>query len=123
MIELDETDVRLIQRIQKDNCTDYEILEIKDRYFIDKDNLLSALDDTQDNREYAEDKLKDYIEEAETRKEEEIPGLLKSYQKECEKLKEEKEELIKTIKSIQNTLDEDDYDKLAEEGIEIYERD
>lgn len=116
MIELDEIDVRLIQRIQKDNCTDYEILEIKDRYFIDKDNLLSVLDDTQDNREYAEDRLKDYIEEAETKKEEEIPGLLKSYQKECERLKEENKILRKEVARICN---EDAYDRLAFEGVEI----
>lgn len=122
MIELKGWQLSLLQRLEKENCKKY-IKIFENDYYARIDDLFYCIDDTQDNREYAEDKLKDYIEEAETRKEEEIPGLLKSYQKECEKLKEEKEELIETIKSIQNTLDEDDYDKLAEEGIEIYERD
>lgn len=116
MIELNEWQLSLLQRLEKENSKRY-IKIFENHYYAKIDDLFYCIEDTQENREYAEDRLKDYIEE-EMRKEEEIPGLLKSYQKECERLKEEKEELIETIQSIQNTLDEDDYDKLAEEGIE-----
>ena len=63
--------------------------------------------------------FKEYIDNVESMKEEKTPGLLKSYQDECTRLKEENDELKKTISTIQNTLNEDDYDRLAEEGVEI----
>lgn len=121
MIELDERDVRLIRRLEEANYRKYEIVFIQDKYYINEENLLIALYDTQDSREYAEEKLQDFIDDVETRKEENTPGLLNSYQKECQRLKEENDELRATIEAIQATLNEDDYDKLAEEGIKINE--
>lgn len=122
MIELKGWQLSLLQRLEKENCKKY-IKIFENDYYARIDDLFYCIDDTQDNREYAEDKLKDYIEEAETRKEENTPGLLNSYQKEIARLKEENEKLTATLEAIQSTLNEDDYDKLAEEGIEIYERD
>lgn len=121
MIELNDRYRRLIHKLEKENCRNYRVYEIRDRYYIDIDDLLDCLDDTQDSREYAEEKFKDYVDDVETRKEENTPGLLNSYQKECERLKEENDDLRTTIQAIQSTLNEDDYDRLAEEGIEINE--
>ena len=121
MIELKERYRRLIHKLEVENCNTYKIYELDDRYYINVEDLLEALDDTQDNRQYAEEKFKEYIDNVESMKEEKTPGLLKSYQDECIRLKEENGELKKTISTIQNTLNEDDYDRLAEEGIEINE--
>ena len=121
MIELNDRYRRLIHKLEKENCRNYRVYEIKDKYYIDIDDLLDCLDDTQDSREDTEDKFKDYINDVETRKEENTSGLLNSYQKECERLKEENDDLRTTIQAIQSTLNEDDYDKLAMEGIEINE--
>lgn len=121
MIELKERYRRLIHKLEIENCNTYKIYELDDRYYINVEDLLEALDDTQDNRQYAEEKFKEYIDNVESMKEEKTPGLLKSYQDECSRLKEENDELKKTISTIQNTLNEDDYDRLAEEGIEIDE--
>lgn len=123
MIELEERYRRLIHQLEQENCRNYRIVNIKDSYYINIEDLLDALDDTQDYREYAEEKFKEYINKTEERKEENTPGLLNSYQKECEKLKEEKEKLIAIVEAIQNTLSEDDYEKLAKEGVELFERD
>lgn len=122
MIELKEWQLSLLQRLEKENCKKY-IKIFENNYYARIEDLFYCIGDTQDNREYAEDKLQDFIADVETRKEENTPGLLSSYQKECQRLKEENDELRTTIEAIQNTLNEDDYDKLAEEGIEIYERD
>lgn len=121
MIELDERDVRLIRRLEESNYKNYDVVCIKDKYYISKENLLIALDDTQDCRNYAEEKLQTFIEEVESKQEDETPGLLKSYQSECERLKQENIELSTKLEFIHTTLSEDDYEKLAKEGVELFE--
>lgn len=118
MVELNDRYRRLIHKLEKENCRSYRICEIRDRYYISIEDLLDALDDTQDSREYAEEKFEDYINDVETRKEENTPGLLNSYQKECERLKEENETLRKEVNRVCN---EEAYDRLAFEGVEINE--
>ena len=119
LIELKERYRRLIHKLEIKNCNTYKIYELDDRYYINVEDLLEALDDTQDSREYAEERLQEFVNEAEDTNEDETPGLLKSYQKECLRLKEENMELQTKIERIQSTLAEDDYDKLAMEGIEL----
>lgn len=119
LIEIKERYRRLIHKLEIKNCNTYKIYELDDRYYINVEDLLEALDDTQDNREYAEERLQEFVNEAEDTNEDETPGLLKSYQKECLRLKEENMELQTKIERIQSTLAEDDYDKLAMEGIEL----
>ena len=118
MVELNDRYRRLLHKLEKENCRSYRICEIRDRYYISIEDLLDALDDTQDSREYAEDKFKEYVDDIETRKEENTPGLLISYQKECERLKEENETLRKEVNRVCN---EEAYDRLAFEGVEINE--
>lgn len=121
MVELNDKYRKLIHKLEKENCRSYRIYEIRDRYYIDIEDLFDALDDTQDSREDIEDKFKEYVNDVETRKEENTPGLLKSYQSECERLKQENIELSTKLEFIHTTLSEDDCEKLAKEGVELFE--
>lgn len=118
MIELTDRYLRLIRKLEKANSRYYKIAVVNDRYYIDVDTLLDALDDTQDNREYAEEKLEELNDELMSRPEE-ANSLQLTTMIEAKRLKEENDELRTKIEAIQCTLDEDDYDKLAMEGIEI----
>ena len=59
MIELNEDDIKLLQKVEQANSTDYGIVEIKSKYYINSDDLLVCLEETQDYREYAEEKVKE----------------------------------------------------------------
>ena len=119
MIELTDRYLRLIRKLEKANSRYYKIAVVNDRYYIDVDTLLDALDDTQDTREYAEEKLEELNDELMSRPEE-ANSLQLTTMIEVKRLKEENDELRTKIEAIQCTLDEDDYDKLAMEGIEIW---
>lgn len=119
MIELTDRYLRLIRKLEKANSRYYKIAVVNDRYYIDVDTLLDALDDTEDNREYAEEKLEELNDELMSRPEE-ANSLQLTTMIEVKRLKEENDELRTKIETIQCTLDEDDYDKLAMEGIEIW---
>lgn len=119
MIELTDRYLRLIRKLEKANSRYYKIAVVNDRYYIDVDTLLDALDDTEDNREYAEEKLEELNDELMSRPEE-ANSLQLTTMIEAKRLKEENDELRTKIEAIQCTLDEDDYDKLAMEGIEIW---
>lgn len=118
MIELTDRYLRLIRKLEKANSRYYKIAVVNDRYYIDVDTLLDALDDTQDNREYAEEKLEELNVELMSRPEE-ANSLQLTTMVEVKRLKEENDELRTKLEAIQCTLDEDDYDKLAMEGIEL----
>lgn len=116
MIELEERYLKLIQKLEKVNYRKYDVITLNDHYYINASELLLILDDTQDEREHVEEKLEECIEDYETRKEENTPGLLNSYQKECERLKEENTVLRRELMYVCN---EDSYDRLAFEGVEL----
>lgn len=59
MLELDDYDYELLKEVEKSNLTNYEIIDIQNKHYIDPDTLLSIIEDTQENREYAEKKLKE----------------------------------------------------------------
>ena len=120
MIELNVRYFRLIQRLEKENCRKYKVYDIDDHYYITIDTLLDVLDDTEDKRIYAEERIEELSNELKVRPEE-ANSLQLTTMIEVKKLKEENEELKTTIEAIQNTLDEDDYDRLREEGITYYE--
>lgn len=119
MIELTDRYLRLIRKLEKANSRYYKIAVVNDRYYIDVDTLLDALDDTEDNREYAEEKLEELNDELMSRPEE-ANSLQLATMIEAKRLKEENDELKAKIEAIHCTLDEDDYDKLAMEGIELW---
>ena len=126
MIELKDWHYSLIERLIKDNDSKYEVLEIKGEHYITIDTLFEILDDTQSNREYAEEKLVELTEEFDKfkeRKEENIPGLEKSLQREVNRLKEENDNLKEENEILRDKAllicDEDDLDRLAFEGVEL----
>ena len=59
MIPLKDWQYQLLEKVSKENMTDYEIIEIKGNYYISYDAILDALDETQSYREYAEEKVKE----------------------------------------------------------------
>lgn len=59
LIEIKERYRKLIHKLEIENCNTYKIYELDDRYYINVEDLLEALDDTQDNREYTEEKFKE----------------------------------------------------------------
>ena len=59
MYELDVYDYELLKKIEADNLTNYEIIDIEEKHYISIENIMKCLEDTQDNREYAEMQLKE----------------------------------------------------------------
>lgn len=118
MIELEERYKNLISKLEEDNYRCYGIKKIGDKYYVSLDDLFNALDDTQDSRKYAEEQIKELEQELSER-----PIDCNSLQintlEELKRVKQENIELQSKMEWIQSTLNEDDYDKLAMEGIEL----
>lgn len=122
MIEIDEKWISLIKKLEKENFRKYEIIEYNDRYYIVAEDLLWCLDDTQDSRENAEEKLKDVVDDYDSRKEENSNSLQLSTTKKLNELINENIELKKELEFIRSTFSEEDYDRTREEGEVYYER-
>lgn len=122
MIEIDEKWISLIKKLEKENFRKYEIIEHNDRYYISAEDLLWCLDDTQDSREYAEEKLKDVVDDYDSRKEENSNSLQLSTIKKLNELINENIELKKELEFIRSTFSEEDYDRMREEGEVYYEK-
>ena len=122
MIEIDEKWISLIKKLEKENFRKYEIMEYNDRYYISAEDLLWCLDDTQDSREYAEEKLKDVVDDYDSRKEENSNSLQLSTVKKLNELINENIELKKELEFIRRTFSEEDYDRMREEGEVYYEK-
>lgn len=122
MIELEEYNLNLIRRLEKNNYKDYHIKEIDGSSYIRVWDLISCLEDTEDNRDYAEEKVVELTNKINEMPDVEANSLQLSTIKVLNELKAENEELKDTLERIQNTLDEDDYDRLREEGITYFEK-
>lgn len=123
MIELKDYDYNLLKRIEKANCTDYGIVEVKDHYYITIEELLTCLSDTQDQRDYAEENLIKVSEEYDKKYNEYIPTVDKHYIDEINKLKEENENLKEDNEILRDralmVCNEDMLDQLAMEGVQL----
>lgn len=119
MIRLDEWDLNLIRRIEKKNYKDYKVRTIEGEDYIRKDDLISLIEDLEDNRDYAEEKIVDMANQIDEIKHERMGGLEWGKSKKLERLIKENEELKQKIERIESTLNEDDYDRLAMEGVEL----
>lgn len=120
MIELNDWQLRLLQTMEKENVKSY-IKIYDDHYYVRSDDLFWIIDDTQENREYAEEKLQEIIDTYEEKLKDKSPQTF-NYQlmkEEMEKLKEQNVELRKKLKTIKNNLSKENYDKLIMEGIEL----
>lgn len=120
MIELNDWQLRLLQAMEKENVKSY-IKIFDEHYYVRSDDLFYCIDDTQDNRQYAEDKLQQVINDYEERLKDNNPNITDViwYKEQLTKAHEKIEQLEKKIEDIQSMLDEEDYDKLAMEGIEL----
>lgn len=117
---IEERDLRLLKSIEEKNSKKY-IKHIDNDCYISIEELLTCLDDTQDNREYAEEKLTELSEHIDNKGNEYIPTLDKHYidtikklNEELTKLKEENNELRNEALRICN---EDALDRLANNGV------
>ena len=121
LIELKENDYKLIRKIESANSTSYRVLEVQGNYYINANDLFSLIDDIQDNREYAEEKVIDLTEELNNRPE--IDSYTMSIHNTLQDLKEENENLKDENKILRNQAlfycNEDMLDRLAMEGVEI----
>ena len=59
MIPLKEWQYKLLERISKENSSNYHIKEIEGDYYISFDDIFDALDETESYRQYAEEKVKE----------------------------------------------------------------
>lgn len=123
MIELTEMDYNLIKRIEKANMSDYNIMDIKDHYYINIEDLFNCLSETQDYRDYAEEHLIEVAEEYDKKHDDHIPTLDKRYIDEINKLKEENEYIKEENEILRDkalmVCNEDDIDRLNFEGVRI----
>lgn len=124
MIELNDWQLRLLQTMEKENVRSY-IKIFDEHYYVRSDDLFYCIDDTQENREYAEEKLQQVIADYEERLKDNNPNIvdviwykeqLTKAHDEIEQLKEENEILRNKALMVCN---EDMLDKLAMEGIEL----
>lgn len=130
MIALNEWQYSLLTRIEKENCTDYEIKEIGGDYYISLDNILDALDETQNYREYAEEQLIELNDKLNDMPDVEVNSLQLSTVKALNELHVKYAELEEKYKDLKEENDilrdkaimycnEDDLDRLAFEGVEL----
>jgi hypothetical protein len=119
MIALNEWQYNLLRKLEKENCSNYEMREIKGDFYITIDDLMDALDETQNYRQYAEEKVVELSDKINTIPNVECDSLQLSTIKALNELRIENDKLKKDLETIKNTLNEDDYDKLAMEGVEL----
>lgn len=130
MIPLKEWELSLLRRIEDSNMTTYGIREIEGEYYIKQDDLFSLIDETQDNRDYAEQTLIDMTKELDEKKDVEFNTLQLSTVKALNELHVKYDELESKYKDLEEenkilrneTLrycNEDDLDRLAFEGVEL----
>lgn len=130
MILLKEWELSLLRRIEDSNMTNYSIREIDGEYYIKQDDLFVLIDETQDNRDYAEEQLIEI-----TKKLDEMPDVecntlqiltvkaLNDLHIKYDELESKYKDLEEENKILKNeTLkycNEDDLDRLAFEGVDI----
>lgn len=125
LIELKENDYKLIRKIESANSTSYGVLEVQGNYYINVNDLFSLIDDIQDNREYAEDKLQQVIDDYEERLKDNNPNIVDViwYKEQLTKAHEENENLKEENEILRDkalmVCNEDMLDRLAFEGVEI----
>lgn len=123
MIPLKEWELSLLRRIEESNMTTYGIREIDGEWYIKSDDLMVLIDDTQDNRDYAEQTLIDMTKKIDEMPDVEVNSLqlntvkaLNELRIENDKLKQENETLRREV---ENVCNEDMLDRLNMDGVEL----
>lgn len=132
MIELEEHNLNLIRRLERNNYKNYHIKEIDGSCYIRLWDLISCLEDTEDSRDYAEEKVVELTNKINEMPDVEVNSLQLStvkalnelhvkYDELEEKYKDLKEENDILRREVYKVCNEDDLDRLIEEGIELWE--
>lgn len=123
MIALNEWQYNLLRKLEKENCSNYEMREIKGDFYITIDDLMDALDETQNYRQYAEEKVVELSDKINDIPNVECDSLqlstikaLNELRIENDNLKQENETLRREVENICN---EDMLDRLNMEGVEL----
>lgn len=130
MIELEEHNLNLIRRLERNNYKNYHIKEIDGSYYIRLWDLISCLEDTEDSRDYAEEKVVELTNKINEMPDVEANSLQLSTIKTLNELHVkygELEEKYKDLKEENEILrnkaimycNEDDLDRLVFEGVEL----
>lgn len=130
MIELEEHNLNLIRRLERNNYKNYHIKEIDGSCYIRLWDLISCLEDTEDSRDYAEEKVVELTNKINEMPDIEANSLQLSTIKALNELHikySELEEKYKDLKEENEILrdkaimycNEDMLDKLAFEGVEL----
>ena len=130
MIELEEHNLNLIRRLERNNYKNYHIKEIDGSCYIRLWDLISCLEDTEDSRDYAEEKVVELTNKINEMPDIEANSLQLSTIKTLNELHikyGELEEKYKDLKEENDILrdkaimycNEDDLDRLAFEGVEL----
>lgn len=130
MIPLKEWELSLLRRIEESNMTTYGIREIDGEWYIKSDDLMVLIDDTQDNRDYAEEQIIELNNKINDMPDVEVNSLQLSTVKALNELHIKYDELESKYKDLEEeneilkneTLrycNEDDLDRLVFEGVDI----
>lgn len=130
MIPLKEWELSLLRRIEDSNMTTYGIREIDGEWYIKSDDLMVLIDDTQDNRDYAEEQIIELNNKLNDMPDVEVNSLQLSTVKALNELHVKYDELERKYKDLEEeneilrneTLrycNEDDLDRLFLEGVEL----
>lgn len=115
MIELEECDYKILLDIGKRHCKNYKMLEIEDKYFITKDEMIAIIESLEEEYVFVEEKLMETDKTLNDVWREKQGSWLDPYIR----MKMAYEELEEKLEAIKSTLNEDDYDKLNERGVEV----
>ena len=123
MIALNEWQYNLLRKLEKENYSNYEMREIKGDFYIAVDDLMDALDETQNYRQYAEETVVELSDKINGMTNNECNSLQLSTVKalnelriENDNLKQENETLRREV---ENVCNEDMLDRLNMEGVEL----
>ena len=130
MIELEEHNLNLIRRLERNNYKNYHIKEIDGSCYIRLWDLISCLEDTEDNRDDAEEKVVELTNKINEMPDVEANSLQLSTIKALNELHVKYDELESKYKDLKEenkilkneTLrycNEDDLDRLAFEGVKL----
>ena len=119
MIELEKWEYELMDKISSENCTDYNIKEEDGKHYIDKYDLMTALEETQDYREYADEKVIELSRVIDSDQLDELVDRCLRAEGSYRKAKKRIKELEENIEVLTGTFNEDYWDKAFERGYEL----
>lgn len=115
MIELDNYDITLFNTLNKEGYTNHKVIEIDDKYYMKKDDIIGCIEDVYDELLQA----KETIEETKEKLEEVYREKQGCWYESYINVKMKYDELEEDLETIKATLSKDDYFKLADKGVEL----